>query len=32
VLGHQRSGFIWSGAQAVGKTVRDFGEFNQFES
>jgi len=32
VLGHQRSGFIWSGTQAVGKTVRDFGEFNQFES
>jgi YVTN family beta-propeller protein len=31
-LGHQRSGFIWSGAQAVGNTVRDFGEFNQFES
>ena len=32
VLGHQRSGTIWSGAQAVGQTVRDFGEFNQFES
>jgi YVTN family beta-propeller protein len=32
VLGHQRSGTIWSGAQAVGETVRDFGEFNQFES
>jgi YVTN family beta-propeller protein len=32
VLGHQRSGTIWSGTQAVGKTVRDFGEFNQFES
>jgi YVTN family beta-propeller protein len=31
-LGHQRSGTIWSGAQAVGKSVRDFGEFNQFES
>ncbi|GAA5200424.1 alkaline phosphatase family protein [Rugosimonospora acidiphila] len=31
-LGHQRSGFIWSGAQAVGDTVRDYGEFNQFES
>ena len=29
-LGHQRSGFIWSGAQAAGKTVRDFGEFQQF--
>ncbi|HEY2640018.1 MAG TPA: YncE family protein, partial [Streptosporangiaceae bacterium] len=32
VLGHQRSGFIWTGAQAAGKTIRDFGEFNQFES
>jgi YVTN family beta-propeller protein len=31
-LGHQRSGTIWSGAQASGKSVRDFGEFNQFES
>lgn len=31
-LGHQRSGFIWSGAQAVGQAVRDFGEFNQFET
>ncbi|KJS53286.1 phosphoesterase [Streptomyces rubellomurinus subsp. indigoferus] len=29
-LGHQRSGFLWSGAQAVGKDVRDFGEFHQF--
>ncbi|TQS19221.1 alkaline phosphatase family protein [Microbispora sp. KK1-11] len=29
-LGHQRTGFIWSGAQAVGKTVRNFGEFHQF--
>ncbi|WP_329126381.1 bifunctional YncE family protein/alkaline phosphatase family protein [Streptomyces sp. NBC_01465] len=29
-LGHQRTGFIWSGAQAVGKSVRDFGEFHQF--
>jgi YVTN family beta-propeller protein len=29
-LGHQKSGFIWSGAQAAGKTVRDFGEFHQF--
>ena len=32
VLGHQRSGFLWSGAQAVGQTVRNFGEFNQFET
>jgi hypothetical protein len=29
-LGHQKSGFIWTGAQAAGKTVRDFGEFQQF--
>ena len=29
-LGHQQSGFIWTGAQAAGKTVRDFGEFQQF--
>jgi hypothetical protein len=29
-LGHQRTGFIWTGAQAAGKTVRDFGEFQQF--
>jgi YVTN family beta-propeller protein len=29
-LGHQPTGFIWSGAEAVGKTVRDFGEFQQF--
>jgi YVTN family beta-propeller protein len=29
-LGHQRSGFIWTGAQAAGKSVRDFGEFHQF--
>lgn len=29
-LGHQRSGFIWTGALAAGKTVRDFGEFHRF--
>jgi YVTN family beta-propeller protein len=29
-LGHQRSGFLWTGAQAAGKTVRDFGEYHQF--
>jgi hypothetical protein len=29
-LGHQRTGFIWTGVQAAGKTVRDFGEFQQF--
>jgi YVTN family beta-propeller protein len=26
-LGHQRSGTLWSGALAAGKTVRDYGEF-----
>ncbi|MEV6292699.1 bifunctional YncE family protein/alkaline phosphatase family protein [Streptomyces sp. NPDC051896] len=31
-LGHQKTGFIWSGAQAAGKTVRDFGEFQSIES
>jgi YVTN family beta-propeller protein len=31
VLGHQRSGFIWTGAEAAGKTVRDFGEFQSIE-
>ncbi|MGW6353749.1 alkaline phosphatase family protein [Streptomyces sp. NPDC055092] len=29
-LGHQRTGFIWTGAQAAGKSVWDFGEFQQF--
>ncbi|BFU45280.1 alkaline phosphatase family protein [Krasilnikovia sp. MM14-A1004] len=29
-LGHQRTGFLWTGAQAAGRTVRDFGEFHQF--
>ncbi|MFG1809687.1 phosphoesterase [Streptomyces sp. NPDC049040] len=29
-LGHQQSGFLWTGAQAAGNTVRDFGEFQQF--
>ncbi|MFI6491626.1 alkaline phosphatase family protein [Streptomyces sp. NPDC050564] len=29
-LGHQRTGFIWTGAQAADKSVRDFGEFQQF--
>ena len=27
VLGHQESGFIWTGAQAAGKSVKDYGEF-----
>jgi len=31
VLGHQSSGFIWTGAQASGKTVKDFGEFQSVE-
>jgi len=29
-LGHQESGTLWSGAEAAGDTVRDFGEFQQF--
>ncbi|MFD9794586.1 alkaline phosphatase family protein [Streptomyces sp. NPDC059070] len=29
-LGHQKSGFLWTGAQAAGQSVRDFGEFHQF--
>ncbi|MFG2357877.1 alkaline phosphatase family protein [Streptomyces sp. NPDC048521] len=29
-LGHQRTGFLWTGAQAAGKSVRNFGEFHQF--
>ncbi|MEU6591660.1 alkaline phosphatase family protein [Streptomyces sp. NPDC046881] len=29
-LGHQKTGFLWTGAQAAGRTVRDFGEFQQF--
>jgi len=29
-LGHQSSGFLWTGAEAADKTVRDFGEFQQF--
>ncbi|MBM9509727.1 bifunctional YncE family protein/alkaline phosphatase family protein [Actinacidiphila acididurans] len=32
VLGHQSSGFIWSGAQAAGKSVKDFGEFQSSET
>ncbi|RZU11054.1 YVTN family beta-propeller protein [Kribbella rubisoli] len=30
-LGHQASGFIWTGAQAAGKTVKDYGEFLSIE-
>ena len=32
VLGHQSSGFIWTGAQAAGKSVKDFGEFQSVEN
>ncbi|MEW1774726.1 bifunctional YncE family protein/alkaline phosphatase family protein [Streptomyces sp. NPDC086777] len=32
VLGHQKSGFLWTGAQAAGQTVKDFGEFQSYES
>ena len=32
VLGHQRSGFLWTAAQAAGGTARNFGEFMQFET
>ncbi|MGW1618255.1 alkaline phosphatase family protein [Streptomyces sp. NPDC002172] len=32
VLGHQKTGFIWTGAQAAGQTVKDFGEFQSYES
>ncbi|MFK4090048.1 alkaline phosphatase family protein [Kribbella sp. NPDC020789] len=31
-LGHQKTGFLWTGAQAAGKTVKDYGEFQSFES
>ncbi|MEV7237898.1 bifunctional YncE family protein/alkaline phosphatase family protein [Streptomyces sp. NPDC051020] len=31
-LGHQKSGFIWTAAQAAGKSVKDFGEFQSFQS
>ena len=30
VLGHQRSGFLWTSVQSAGKTARNFGEFAQF--
>jgi hypothetical protein len=29
-LGHQKSGFLWTGAQAADESVGDFGEFHQF--
>ncbi|MER5684238.1 alkaline phosphatase family protein [Streptomyces sp. NPDC002205] len=31
-LGHQKSGFIWTGVQTAGKSVKDFGEFQSLES
>ncbi|GAA1123969.1 alkaline phosphatase family protein [Kribbella jejuensis] len=30
-LGHQKSGFLWTGAQAAGKSVKDYGEFLSIE-
>ncbi|WP_432850610.1 bifunctional YncE family protein/alkaline phosphatase family protein [Amycolatopsis sp. CA-161197] len=32
VLGHQKSGFIWTGAQAAGQSVKDYGEFQSLET
>lgn len=32
VLGHQRSGFLWTAVESAGDTARDFGEFTQFET
>jgi YVTN family beta-propeller protein len=32
VLGHQKSGFIWTGAQAAGQSVKDYGEFQSIET
>ncbi|MES9538315.1 alkaline phosphatase family protein [Actinomadura sp. NPDC000600] len=29
-LGHQRTGFLWTGAAAAGKSALNFGEFTQF--
>lgn len=31
-LGHQKSGFLWTGAQAAGNSVKDYGEFQSIES
>ena len=30
VLGHQRSGFLWTAAESAGRSARNFGEFTQF--
>jgi len=32
VLGHQRSGFLWTAVQAAGNTARNFGEFSYYEN
>ena len=32
MLGHQRSGFLWTAAESAGNTARNFGEFTQFET
>lgn len=32
VLGHQRSGFLWTAVESAGRTARNFGEFTQFET
>ncbi|QGN57041.1 bifunctional YncE family protein/alkaline phosphatase family protein [Nostocoides sp. HKS02] len=32
VLGHQRSGFLWTSALSAGATARNYGEFTQFLS
>jgi hypothetical protein len=32
VLGHQRSGFLWTAVESAHKTARNFGEFTQFET
>jgi len=31
-LDHQKTGFIWTGAEAAGKSVKDYGEFQSLES
>jgi YVTN family beta-propeller protein len=31
VLGHQRSGFLWSAAESAGATARNYGEFEYME-
>jgi len=32
VLGHQRSGFLWTAIQSAGNTAKNFGEFMYFEN